>query len=265
MKLALHILRKSLADLRSNAVPFAFNGIVVLCLLVVLDVIFPTTINVVASGSAEKISTTTQYIMNTLIKLTPISVFMAAFLVQAHKKILHPASGSSTWFRMRLTKTELRFMVFGFFIGILVTVPVVFSYGYLGRLIFSFDLSADQYVFYILYGNQVSALILTVLLSYRFVLFAPLVVVGKDWPLGKAWNLSKGRFVVLAALILIPAICERVTSRVVGLASDPLAITIFGTNVTQSILSWTIHLLFAAYAAILLSNTYLEFTREESA
>lgn len=265
MKLALNAMKKSLTDLRSNAKPLAFNGVLVVIVLIGLDIFFPIDQGIEGKSSEELMQAAKEGMLHNLIKSVALLVFSSTFLVFAHKRILRPDIEATTWFALRLGKSEVRFITFTVLIGVIYTACFGLVYVGVGKWVFAGPV--DERVAWVASMSWTLPIIIiaTMLTTYRFVLFAPLVVLDTEHPMRGAWHLSKGRFGMLATLIAVPMIVQSIFLKLTGPLTAALAIDVAGTNVTESMVLWTVYLAMAAYAAMLLSNTYLEFTREELA
>jgi hypothetical protein len=263
MKLALHILLKSLADLRRHAKSLAYNGVLIVVILIALDVFFPTIIEPEGDSSREVREAVSRGASNNLIKSIPILVFSSVFLVFAHRRILQPTPDAKTPFALRLKKTEIHFIMLTVLIGMIYLACFGLIYTGIGKWM-SFKMSSGDISSFASMSWVVPTIIITtVLATYRFVLFAPLMVLGKDRPLRCAWQLSKGRFVMLSTLIAVPMVVQSVILDLVQKVTSTLAVNVTDTNVTQSMALWVVYLAVAAYAAMVLSNTYLELTQDE--
>lgn len=106
-KLVFHILRESLTSLRAHWKGVSINGLVVLIVLVGFNVLFP--VDPIGGQEASRSDSN----LNMFFEMTSYGLFVPAFMVYAHRHILHPDSLPSGWFALRFKLTELRLLLYG--------------------------------------------------------------------------------------------------------------------------------------------------------
>lgn len=232
----------------------------IVVVLIALDIFFPSFVESDGMSINEMMEANGQAQLNYLIKSMPLFFITSMFLVFAHRRILQPECDAQSWFALRLKKTEIHFMMLTVLVGMICLVCFGFMYAGFGWWISSTQSDGS---FTSMIWLMPTIIIITVLATYRFVLFAPLVVLGKDRPLRSAWQLSKGRFVMLSTLIAVPMIVQSMIVHLLKKVTSTLVVNVADTNVTQSMALWVVYLAVAAYAAMVLSNTYLELRQDE--
>lgn len=264
MSLTARILNKGLSSFRQFAVLFVFKGLIVIALLVGLDIVYPVTFGLDFGDSQSALSYEAQLFINTVVRIFPVSLLMAMFLVPVHRQILLLDSGDPVSLTMKISRIELNFLAFSLAVAVFIWIPQYLISSAFGDYLSFLDMPIDSYIEYSKYGNQFIGLVVTVLIMSRFALYAPLVVQGVRSPLGRAWKLSGRRIISLTTLVFVYAFAGRILQNIVGMLSGFIEINVLDENVTYSILGWTVHVIVAAFAAMLLSHAYLELTRDDA-
>lgn len=181
-------------DIRRHARPLAYNDLLVVIVLIALDVFFPALVEPEGNSSREILDAGRRGLLTNLVRPIPLLVFTSMFMVFAHRRILQPAHDETTVFTLLLKKIEFRFIMYSVLVGVIYVACFWLVYFGIGKWVY-FKLSGGAASsFASMNWIMPTIIITTVLATYRFVFFAPAVVMGVDWPLGKVWNLSKSRF-----------------------------------------------------------------------
>ncbi len=162
---------------------------------------------------------------------------------------------SETWFEIRFRITELRFLIYGLVFGIAIT-PVVFLIGFLAPVTSDLPNGLGGLILNIL------TFLFAVIISYRFILFAPLIVMGLDKPFRRPWSLSKGHALTVILIFFVPAIVEDYVFDGIRYLSEVINVTYLDLNVFKVILDNVLYLLIPAYTAMLLSLTYQHLSQD---
>ena len=265
MKPAIEIMGQGFVQLRRHAVPLFENAVVIFVLLMVLDVFLPVQINIENREDLpygeyqDQLQTVAQ---NALIRTLPLLIASTVFLVFSHRSILLPNQKTQRWFKLRFGKVELLFILYGTTLSIF---AYVIPYWLFGRIMFSSLVPTELMLTFSLHFMAPTLFVVGALISYRFVLVAPALVLGVAKPLRHGLTISRGHNVTLLAILIIPGILEMLIWRGLQIVYEPLSVDVNDLNLIQAVLTNSFYLVVTAYAAMLLSLAYLHVTSDGGA
>ncbi len=269
MREVFEIIQAALTSFRQNALSLLLNALPFLVIFVVLDVVFPTHLATLPenSSSQEAIAFHSSVAINNFTKIVPYVVLFPIYLVCAHRHILTPNEIDGRFLALRLSRTEIRFVVWGAIFGFVYSATVLtvisFGSGFLFDYLFSIGAELEivtESTRAVLYF----ALAIAGLVTYRFALFAPIIVAGGDKPFRYAWALSRDRNILVIASLLLVYLSQTLIARAATLIADFAPLNLFDVNLMWAVLLNLSNLLTAALAALTLSHMYLRLASEKS-
>lgn len=262
MKLALEILRKSLFSMGQHRASLCFSGFTLIALIAVAEVFFPYRGSINDEGNLLLWNG-----WEVSVVLLIISILLgSAFVVQVHRHVLCPDAVRAGPLGMRFGLTEIRFILYNFvtwaafFLGFMITSsPTIFGF-------YSIDVTVNlEKAFGGAPVVELVARVLAIFLVAKLMLCLPATVVQAPSPFRMAWRLSQGRILTLVIVVAIPMIVgDYLVGPLIGLAEGLVQFNWNGTNIFHFILGYSAGFFFTAYAAMLLSHTYLELTRDDA-
>lgn len=263
VKLALQILWQGLGVLRLNAGPLIQNGTFIVVVLILLNLVLPSHISVEGLSSEDSIARLKEMSVNNIIKSMPIFILSSIFLVFAHRRVLSKGAPLSAWIGLRLKRAEWRFIGYAFLIGLMTSVVYMTIYYANGWLLAELDLPVEIMSWMLSSGTRILMFCVGVLITFRFVLFAPVVVLGLDKPFRRAWSLSRGNALLMVLVVSVPASLNILLGDFVSYLGGFIEVRSGQPNLLYAILFPVFHTFTAAYAAMVLSLTYLELSNPQ--
>ena len=269
MKESFAIIGAAFSSLRQYSGVLAFNALPFFLLLVVIDIAYPTYLVVFDSGagSDNMIQQLSAYVTNNFIKIIPTAVSFAVYLVFAHRNVLQAPESSKTPITLRVSKVELRFLIYATAIGILYTAalfPVAIIIGRMPLGLVDSGFNPELLPYFSIIGAY-AGVVAGGLVTYRFALVPPLVVVGADKPLRQAWAMTRDRNIFIISILAILFLIQDLSWRVARFIGDIAPLTVFDLNLTWAALWNVANLFVAALGALTLSQAYLRLrARDQS-